>query len=360
SLPKPIVPYLPFETRPPDPAGPGWIEFQMRGQPRYRIDGGSWNTPLPAGVSYTSDGTTTETFTFTSYTPPGNRKIYVRASSGRSGGACFDGTSSTVYVVNSVLADGNIVFKGSINLSQNALFEADVNGDGVGTMIIHPNTTFSNSDLIVYDYNGNKTFTINHSNITINGALITNTSLKINAPNLTIDASSSAKPAAIVLYTPSTATFILDSTPSITLGSNQNYAFLLLSQNQPIKVHIASSGNVDFISNPITGLGDKATIVAYSTGSSATIDIGSTSYYARIPGLVYSYGASEEKSEENITLNNANTFINGCLVANGTVKLNNGTLTYDKNALDIDRIRIYSGFTGGRRIYLPVNWKIQW
>ena len=360
SLPKPIVPYLPFETRPPDPAGSGWIEFQGEGQqsqPRYRIDGGSWNTPLPPGVSYTSDETKTETFTFTSYTPPGNRKIYVRASSGRSGGACFDGTSSTVYVVNSVLADGDIVFKGSINLSQNALFEADVNGDRNGTMIIHPNTTFSNSDLIVYDYNGDGTFTINHSNITINGALITNTSLTINAPNLTIDASSSAKPAAIVLYSPSTATFTLNSTPSITLGSNQNYAFLLLSQNQPIEeVLIASSGNVDFISNPITGLGDKATIVAYSTGSSAKIYIGSASYYARIPGLVYSYGASAG----NITLNNANTFINGCLVANGTVNLNNGTLTYDKNALDIDRIRIYSGFTGGRRIYLPVNWKIQW
>ncbi|MCM8814993.1 MAG: hypothetical protein NC931_03310, partial [Candidatus Omnitrophica bacterium] len=219
-----------------------------------------------------------------------------------------------------------------------------------------PNTTFSNSDLIVYDYNGDGTFTINHSNITINGALITNTSLTINAPNLTIGASSSAKPAAIVLYTPSTATFTLNSTPSITLGSNQNYAFLLLSRNQPIQVLIASSGNVDFISNPITGLGDKATIVAYSTGSSATINIGSASYYARIPGLVYSYGASAG----NITLNNANTFINGCLVANGTVTLNNGTLTYDKNALDIDRIRIYSGFAGGRRIYLPVNWKIQW
>lgn len=355
SLPRPFVPYLPFEPQPPDPAPVGWIEFQMRGQPRYRIDGGSWEF-LPSGVTYTSDGTNTETFTFTNYSPPGNRKIYVRASfspPGRSGGACFNNSNVTT-----VLADGDIVFAETIILSQNSIFETDVNNDGIGTLVIQPNTTFSGSDLIVYDYNGNGLFTINQANIIINGAFVTNCSLTIgtSANNLKIDATNSQKPAAIIIYSPQTAIFTLNSTPGITLGNNQYYAFLLLSQNQPITANIGTSGNVNFISNPITNLGNKATIVAYSTGTgSTTINIGSASNSARIPGLIFSYG-----NPGNIILNNVNTYINGCLVANGTVTLNNGNLIYDKNALSSDRIDIYSGFTGGRRIYLPLNWKIQW
>lgn len=364
SLPRPIVPYLPFEIQPTDPAPSGWIEFQMRGQPRYRIDGGSWNliTGYPGGgVSYSADGTNTETFTFTATFNPQGRKIYVRASfspSGRSGGACFDGSSGNINIVNSVLADGNIVFKGNVNLSQNAIFEADVNNDGVGTLIIHPNTTFSGSDLIVYDYNGNGSFVINQANITINGALITNCSMTIgaNANNFRIDATTSTKNAAITIYSLQTTTFTLNSTPTILLGNNQHYAFLLLSENQPLTVNIGTSGNVDFFTIPITNLGNKASIVTYSTGtSSITTNIGSGSYYAKIPGLIFSYG-----NPGNITLNNPNTYINGCLVANGTVTLNSGTLVYDKNALSADRVNIYSGFAGGRRIYLPMNWKLQW
>ncbi|MCM8817049.1 MAG: hypothetical protein NC913_06025 [Candidatus Omnitrophica bacterium] len=378
SLPKPIVPYVPFETNPDYPPSPdwnGWIEFQMRGQPRYRIDGGSWNliTGYPGGgVSYSADGTNTETFTFTGTFNPQGRKIYVRASfspSGRSGGACFDGSSGNINIVNSVLADGNIVFKGNVNLSQNAIFEADVNNDGVGTLIIHPNTTFSGSDLIVYDYNGNGSFVINQANITINGALITNCSMTIgaNANNFRIDATTSTKNAAIILYSPQTTTFTLSSTPDITLGNSQHYAFLLLAQNvdplavKQLTVNIGTSGNVDFFTRPIINLGNKATFVAYSTAIPPSIphainlNIGSGSYYAKIPGLIFSYG-----NPGNITLNNANTYINGCLVANGTVTLNSGTLVYDKNALSADRVNIYSGFAGGRRIYLPMNWKLQW
>ncbi|MCX7705727.1 MAG: hypothetical protein N2115_05665, partial [bacterium] len=97
-------------------------------------------------------------------------------------------------------------------------------------------------------------------------------------------------------------------------------------------------------------------IVVYSTGSSTSVNIGSASNHARIQGLIFSYGATTG----NITLNNANTYINGCLVASGTVTLNNGTLVYDTGAIDPNRIRIYSGFAGGRRVYLPVNWRISW
>ncbi len=338
SLPRPIVPYLPFETNPeyiPPPNWNGWVIFEYDGGAQYRIDGGS-PQPLPSGVNYTSDGTGTETFTFTAYTPPNNRKIYVRASispSGRSGGACFDGSSASETIVNSVLADGNIVFKGNIILSQNALFEADVNNDGIGTLIIHPNTTFSGSDLIVYDYNGNGSFTINMANITINGALIVNCSLIIGATanNLRIDATNSTKNAAIILYSGQAATFTLNSTPNITLGNNQNYAFLLAAQNtQPtvkqLTVNIGTSGNVDFFTRPITNLGNKATIVAYSTAVSPgiphtiNINIGSGSYYAKIPGLIFSYG-----NPGNISLNNASTYIKwmSCCKWNSDIKQRN-------------------------------------
>ncbi len=364
ALPDPFVPSLPFEWQPPDPPPPtsGWIEFQMRGQPCYRIDGDSWQilSGFPGGgVTYSSDGTGTETFTFTGNldrVPFTNRKIYVKTSSvppGGSGGAYFN----SVNILSPVLADGSITFAGNITLGSNVIFEADVNNDGTGTLVIHPNTTFNGSDLIVYDYNGNGFFTVNHSNITINGAFVTNCSLTIGpSTGVTIDATNSARSAAVIIYSPSTATFTLRSTPQIILGDNQNYAFLLVTTDQPLTVNLGTNGNVDFFANPIENLEEKATFVAYSTGSSASVNIGSGSNYARIDGLIFSKGAITG----NISLNNLDTYINGCLVANGTVALNGGTLIYNRANLSSDRINIYSGFIGGRRIYIPFNWKLQW
>ena len=360
SPPLPVVPSLPFEFAPPDPAPAGWIEFQQRGQARYRIDGGSWNRIdiYPGGgVTYASDGTGTETFIFSSsFVPLGNRKIYVRASSapsGRSGGAYFNGTS----IFNSVLADGSITLNGTINLNSSAIFEADANGDGIGTINIYPNTTISGYDLICYDYNGDGTITINKPNITINGAFVTNTSLSITpgATNFTIDAQTSGKSGAIIVYSPRATTVTFNSTPNIILGDNQTYAIFLATFSYPLTVNIGQTGNVDFISNRIQNLNEQAALVGYSIGSNCSINIGSGSNYAKIQGLIYSYGTTG-----NITLNNANTTITGCLVANGTVNLNNGTISFDGNAFSPDRTKIYAGFVGGRRIFLPTNWKLIW
>jgi len=364
SLPLPSIPVLPFEDVPTDTEiSPDWIEFKaINGHPGYTTDGTTWDTnTLPTGVRYESD-TTTDTFIFDinyGYNPSnlGNRKIYVKKSDTPpvlSGGACFIGAK----VVNPVLADGSITFKGDITLEEDAIFEADVDGDGTGTLVIHPGTTFSGSDLIVYDYWPPGSFTINQANITINGALVTNCSLTIgtNASNLTIDATNSNKNAAIIIYTGSTATFTLNSTPTITLGDNQAYAFLLSTTTNPLNVNIGTAGNVNFDTNPITNLDGKATVVAYSTGSSSTVSIGSGSNYAKIKGLIYSYGASGG----NMSVNNSNTTISGCLVTNGTATLIGGTITYDKTNFASNRANIYSGFIGGRRIYLPFNWKLVW
>ncbi len=361
SLPLPSIPVLPFENIPADTEiSPDWIKFKaINGHLGYTTDGTTWKTGHLEGVEYEP---TTDTFTFYSNYDRsilGNKKIRVEKSdtSPTYGGACFDGAE----VVNSVLADGDITFTDTIILGKDAIFEADVNNDGIGTIVINPNTTFSGSDLIFYDYNGNGSFTINQANIIINGALITNCSLTIAAPNLTINASGSNKNAAIIVYSGENTIFTLNSTPNITLGNNQTYAFFLaINSSNPttLTANIGTSGNVNFETNPIINLQNKATFVsyAYSAGSSSIINIGSTSNYVKILGLVFSCGATTG----NITLSNTNTTINGCLVANGTITLNAGSLIYNGDYFKSGSTEIYKGFTGGRRIYLPFNWRFLW
>ncbi|OQB73436.1 MAG: hypothetical protein BWX89_00952 [candidate division TA06 bacterium ADurb.Bin131] len=375
SLPLPSIPVLHFEDIPSDTEiSPDWIEFKaINGHPGYTTDGTTWDTnTLPTGVRYESD-TTTDTFIFDinhGYNPSnlGNRKIYVKKSDTPpvlSGGACFIGAK----VVNPVLADGSITFKGDITLEEDAIFEADVDGiDGIGTFVIDQDTTFRGSDLIIYDYDCSPPvpILIDNQNITINGALVTNCSLTIgtNATNLTIDARTSSMNAAIIIYSGENATFTLNSTPNIILGNNQTYAFLCASEKK-IEVNIGTSGNVDFIANPILNLGNKATFVVYSTkysiiDPSAIIVVGSASNYAKIHGLLFSYGNTDGDTGGDITLNNASTSIEGCLVANGTITLNAGSLIYNGDYFKSGSTEIYKGFTGGRRIYLPFNWRFLW
>jgi len=363
--PVPVIDPMPFEDCPSETSLTGWIHFQGDGAiGKYRIDGGSWQN-LPPEVSYSAD-TTTETFTFTGYTPAGNRKIIAKhyESCPRDAGVCFDGTTIAETIVNSVLADGSITLKGNISLSSNALFEADVDDDGIGTISIEPNTIFTGSDLIIYDYRPPGTILLNSSSITINGALLSNCSMTINAQNLAIDATTSNRQAAVIIYSGANATFTLNTTPAITLGNNQLYAFLCASTNQ-ISVNIANSGNVDFINSPIQNLQNRPIFVAYSTGlspatPSSLITIGSDSNYARIKGIVFSYGKTGGSPDGNITVNNVNTSINGCLIANGHITLNNGTLIYDEDIFTAGVLNTFKGFTGGRRIFLPLNWRIIW
>ncbi|HOQ81942.1 MAG TPA: hypothetical protein PLL89_02650, partial [bacterium] len=120
-----------------------------------------------------------------------------------------------------------------------------------------------------------------------------------------------------------------------------------------------------FIANPILNLGNKATFVVYSTkysiiDPSAIIVVGSASNYAKIHGLLFSYGNTDGDTGGDITLNNASTSIEGCLVANGTITLNAGSLIYSGFFFRSGSTEIYKGFTGGRRIYLPFNWRFLW
>ncbi|MCM8760408.1 MAG: hypothetical protein NC832_01660, partial [Candidatus Omnitrophica bacterium] len=71
-------------------------------------------------------------------------------------------------------------------------------------------------------------------------------------------------------------------------------------------------------------------------------------------GSIYSY--------RNITLNDNTQKITGILVAGDTLQIGKNTrLIYDPKPY-LENSRVYKGFVGGRRRYVPVpgSWKIKW
>ena len=146
------------------------------------------------------------------------------------------------------------------------------------------------------------------------------------------------------------------NSPKIYLDSANKAAITAYSTGGNVTVDV----NVDLPSTLNSG---QAGIVAYTTsaGGDSTVNIGSAGTDVDINGLVYSYG----NNIGYITLGaNAGT-VNGALVAGGTngiVDLNDKTLEWDERSfLDATNTdtEIYQGFSGGRRVYLPVlgSWR---
>lgn len=264
-------------------------------------------------------------------------------------------------------------------------------GTGV---VFKPSNSFTigavtiNGDLIVEDVS----LTLNTNNTKIYGAVVCDNSITISGTGIYIEPSvnSSTREAAILVYPSSgnpivtinssptiilgsnqkSAVFIynqsggsgtldVESAPNITLysGTGQNSVFMVYSTVGAATVTIGVTNPVDFTTTgtPIINLEKQATIVAYSQSNQSNVSLGS-SKSVKINGLIYSYG----NSSSGITLANASTAVNGSLITSGTVLLSNGTLVYDDSLYKNNNANIYSGFTGGRRVYLPTSWSVQW
>ena len=178
--------------------------------------------------------------------------------------------------------------------------------------------------------------------------------------NITInpDASGGSREAAIIGFSDSgPITININSSPTITLGTAQKRAIIAYTTSTGGAVTI--NVNADLQPQPPIASKNKAAIVAYTnSANNAVVTIGGT---ANVDGLIYAHSANFPTNVGNINLNSTGN-ISGGVVASGTVDLQAGTLTWDSrpfvDATDTDT-QIYQGFSGGRRVYLPVlgSWK---
>jgi len=181
--------------------------------------------------------------------------------------------------------------------------------------------------------------------VNLNGSI--NTKGTITIPSdliININATNSDKKGAIILYN-GDLTISSSSSVNITIGNNQISAILLYADTGDHSININSSPNFTF------GETNQLAIIGYNKGGRCDINIS-----GNIPRGIFSKG---NNNNGNITLNSGN--INGCLIANGTVNLNGGNLTYDSEPYKKNS-EVYKGFVGGRRVYVPVigSWRIEW
>jgi len=353
----------------------GWVLFRPVGasanQARMSTDGGNTWVALPPGVTYGGG-----IFTFTTYTTP--NKIYVMQSAlnQQYGDVFINGAT----IQNEFYADGYITLMGNCNIqpanpSVPTFFKAGESGIHSGTqnITVASNAVFTGGDLILFHGSiSGSSITIGDNVQITNGALVCDSSLTLPS-NLVINAQNSTREAAILIYyssttaNPVTLNINPATLPTITLGPNQRAAFMVLTQQgsgNSVTVNIGTTANVDFETTQIQNIDGKSAIIACAWDAVANINIGSASNWAKLRGLVYCRG--NNKSSDGVTLNNAGTRIYGSIVTDGFVNLNNApTLIYDGSlyragCLNNQTIDMYTGFVGGRRIFLPRNWKIIW
>ena len=192
--------------------------------------------------------------------------------------------------------------------------------------------------------------------VTIDGAFVTDSNFAM--PGATrINATQSQRRAAILIVnnTANVIGSIGSGTPTITLGPNQNAVAMMYSRGANT-LELRLNG-VNFNTNPLTGLGQKAIVVGYSSGGPVSVSIGNSTS-STIPGLIYARGGASNGS---VTVRN-NSRVPGIIVANGLVNVDAGTVAYNPTVFkDLQYGAVYRGFFGGRRVYLPVpgSWRIQ-
>ncbi len=231
---------------------------------------------------------------------------------------------------------------------------------GGATNQINMNYTTGSTPVIYGDVVGVNGFNFTPATnpITIYGAIISGTSLDLpSSLNLTLDLNTSpldTQPAAILINDPSgSATLDIESTPTITLGPNQIATVMNYSSVPTITIN--ENLNTDTMFQP--------GVIAYATNSAnnATITIGNTNPATNINGFIYAGTAPGGTGLGSITLDSGAGTVKGCLVTNGTVYLNGGTVTWDPDPYKMySNDEVYTGFVGGQRVFVPYNWKITW
>lgn len=268
-------------------------------------------------------------------------------------GVADDGSTPELFKAagESILVDADVVipnngssvtidgyFKTTGNLTINQGITTDTDGqhcfDVDGALTIAPGVAID-GDLVA-----RKALTLNQNNI--NGAVCSTENITISGGEIGVSAYGGE--AAVYLYNETgNGTISINGSPTITIGENQFAGILAYVPNGTGSITI----NSPLTFNYATSSGNPEQFAIVNNSNTASVNINSD-----INGSIYSSG--------NITLNNTSKTITGMLVAGETVAVgNNSTIEYDPY---IKRSKIYRGFQGGRRRYIPVprSWKIKW
>ena len=169
----------------------------------------------------------------------------------------------------------------------------------------------------------------------------------------------SAKDAPIIIYSATTAQININASPKIYLNEDNKAAIIAYATGGTATIDVDANLTDSEISSATSQ--SQPTIVAYTTSANdAAVNIGSAAA-ADVNGLIYAH-SSNAANAGNITIGTNAGAINGLLVASGIVDLNDKTIAWDKtpftDATNTDT-QIYQGFSGGRRVYLPVlgSWR---
>jgi len=299
----------------------------------------------PNGTSYNS---TTSDYTFTNTQITYSFKVWGDANS--------DGTPSQTAKANLILngtntisnacyVTNNLTINGTLNTTNSTIFR--VGGD----LTINSGTIINGDFVCILD----SPSSINITSITINnGSFIllinggTNPSVAIQG--ITINKASSNYKSAIIIYDNSTNGAVIDP---ISINN-------IINANGKTKIFVYSKGNVRNL-NVQNNLSDNIinetpAVIIYGE-KEAKISIASGK---QVNGSIYCVSKSTTNTE--ITLNSNSKVINGVLITNGTININNGvSITYDKSLFPVNS-DAFRGFLGGRRKYLPVpgSWRIEW
>lgn len=284
-------------------------------------------------------------------------------------GVADDGSTPELFKAEgeSILVDADVVipnngssvtidgyFKTTGNLTINQGITTDTDGqhcfDVDGALTIEPGVAIT-GDLVA-----RKTLTLHHNisgdvrsteDITITGGTIggfvgSNGNITITGGEIGVSAYGGE--AAVYLYNETgNGTISINGSPTITIGENQFAGILAYVPNGTGSITINNSLTFNYE----TTSGNPEQFAIVNNSNTASVNINSD-----INGSIYSSG--------NITLNDTSKTITGMLVAGETVAVgNNSTIEYDPY---IKRSKIYRGFQGGRRRYIPVprSWKIKW
>ena len=302
----------------------------------------------PGPVAFTADypgstyNATTDTYTFpTGILIAGTNLEFITGSNP----VPVVDISSLTAINSSIKTSGNLTLSGTKTIGTGVVFQPS------GTITVD-NNTIINGDLIVEGV----PLTLNNNNITVNGAVLCDNAIIISN-NTTIYASTSNREAAILMESVTGDTVTISVSPAITLGANQIAAVIAYSNAGAVGVSVNANLTPTMNSS-------QSSIIAYAGSNTANIKIGDSAA-TNVNGLVYAYSI-DAVNVGNITLGASAGNINGALVADGTVALSGGgnlILSYEISSFTGASLSndIFSGFSGGRRAYVPVwqGWKLR-
>jgi len=297
-------------------------------------------SPPLGNVNYTSPSDYTFTNTQIAY----SFKVWGDANSNgtpsQTANLTLNGTNT---ISNACYVTNNLTINGNLNTTNSTIFRVG------GALTINSGTIINGDFVCILD----SPSSINITSITINnGSFVLlikgGTNPGINISGITINGASSNYKSAIIIYDNSTNGAVINpiSIDNIIINANgKTKIFVYSKRSVSLNVQNNLSDNTINETPAVIIYGEKEAKISIASGK-------------QVNGSIYCGSPTNAQ----ITLDPNSKVINGVLITNGTININNGvSIIYDKSLFPVNS-DAFRGFVGGRRKYLPVpgSWRIEW